>query len=438
MKYAALHNLGCKVNAYESTKMQELLEKDGYTIVPFIEKADVYIVNTCSVTSIAGKKSRQILHRARKLNPNAILIAVGCYVEAEKEELQKEQIADILIDNQNKENILDYLHEWLKENNVKFSLSKEKSFNIVQKKNKTRALLKIQDGCHQFCTYCIIPYLRGKVRSVPLQQVIEEAKKLVEQGFLEIILTGIHLSSYGMDFEDQAKEEKSFLLVLLERLQKIPGLLRIRLGSLEPRIITREFVETIKTLPSLCPHFHLSLQSGSDSVLKRMNRHYNTGEYQKACQLLRENFINPALTTDVIVGFPGETIQEHETSKKFVREIAFSDLHVFKYSSRKGTKAEKLPDQINEKIKNQRSEEFLDLTAHLQENFRKWYKNQVVDVLWEEKIEKDGEIYLTGYTKEYVKVAIAADEARQGQITSCQLLAYRKDWSAVMAKAFAH
>ena len=334
MKKVALHNLGCKVNAYETEAMQELLEKHGYEIVPFQEGADVYIINTCTVTNMADRKSRQMLHRARKMNPDSIVVACGCYVQARKDDIPDG--IDIVIGNNKKQNIVEIL-----------DINHEKAYedlHLSTAAEHTRAYIKVQDGCNQFCSYCIIPFARGRVRSRSRDSVLEEVKTLAANGYKEVVLTGIHLSSYGIDCDDN-------LLSLILAIHEVDGIERIRLGSLEPRIITEEFVQTIAQLPKMCPHFHLSLQSGCNATLKRMNRRYTAEEYYEKCRLLRKYFRNPALTTDVIVGFPGETEEEFAESKAFVDKVDFYETHIFKYSRREGTKAAAMKDQVPDQIK---------------------------------------------------------------------------------------
>ncbi len=355
-KKAALHNLGCKVNAYETEAMQELLENSGYEIVPFHEKADVYIVNTCTVTNMADRKSRQMLHRARKMNPDAIVAACGCYVQEKADEVA--DCVDLVIGNNRKKEIVRILEEY---ENSRGTMHKElvdightreyEDMHLTKTAEHTRAYLKVQDGCNQFCSYCIIPYARGRVRSRAMDSVLSEVKSLADHGYQEVVLTGIHLSSYGIDTGES-------LLSLIQKVHGVEGIKRIRLGSLEPRIITEEFAASIAALPKMCPHFHLSLQSGCDETLKRMNRRYTSEEYFEKCQLLRKYFKEPALTTDVIVGFPGETQEEFEASRAFVDKVDFYETHVFKYSRREGTKAAAMKDQVPEQVKTERSAVF--------------------------------------------------------------------------------
>lgn len=427
MKKVALHNLGCKVNAYETEAMQEILEQNGYEIVPFEEKADAYIVNTCSVTNMADKKSRQMLHRAKKMNPEAVVIAAGCYVQSAGEELLKDTSVDILIGNNEKVNLPSILENWEKEHNPLHvhDLTREHTYEeltLSHTAGHTRAFMKIQDGCNQFCTYCIIPYTRGRVRSRRLSDIVAEAGRLAENGYQEVVLTGIHLDSYGTDLEEHEN-----LLTVVQEIAKIDGIKRIRLGSLEPRIMTEEFVAGLAAEEKLCPHFHLSLQSGCDATLKRMNRRYSAEEFRQCCERLRRHFDDPALTTDVIVGFPGETEEEFTATVEFLKDICFYETHVFKYSRRKGTKADRMPDQIPEQIKNQRSDVLLALTEKNSGEYRKKLLGRTVKVLLEEESTIGGTTYLTGHTREYVKVAVAPETAAAGEIIDVKVTGLLKD-----------
>lgn len=421
MKKAALHNLGCKVNAYETEAMGQLLQKAGYEIVPFEEEADVYVINTCSVTNIADRKSRQMLHRAKKKNPKAVVVAAGCYVQAVGEELKKDSAVDIIIGNNKKADlpeILDhyFAHRRMEQEEYLIDIGRTGEYeglSVRESAEHTRAFMKIQDGCNQFCSYCIIPYTRGRVRSRNPQEVTAEAEGLVNRGYQEIVLTGIHLSSYGMDFPAEISEN---LLSLMVRLDKISGLKRMRLGSLEPRIITEDFVKTLAGLRTICPHFHLSLQSGCDRVLKRMNRHYTTEEYEKGCKLLRTWFENPAITTDIIVGFPGETKEEFEETLNFAKRIRFYEMHIFKYSRREGTRADKMENQVEESVKAVRSDILLKEENRLSKEYRETFLGQEAEVLMEEKTVINGIEYLAGHTKEYVKAAVLWDEALKGKM----------------------
>ena len=427
MKKVALHNLGCKVNAYETEAMQEILEQNGYEIVPFEEKADAYIVNTCSVTNMADKKSRQMLHRAKKMNPEAVVIAAGCYVQSAGEELLKDTSVDILIGNNEKVNLPSILENWEKEHNPLHvhDLTREHTYEeltLSHTAGHTRAFMKIQDGCNQFCTYCIIPYTRGRVRSRRLSDIVSEAGRLAENGYQEVVLTGIHLDSYGTDLEEHEN-----LLTVIQEIAKIDGIKRIRLGSLEPRIMTEEFVAGLAAEEKLCPHFHLSLQSGCDATLKRMNRRYSAEEFRQCCERLRRHFDDPALTTDVIVGFPGETEEEFTATVEFLKDICFYETHVFKYSRRKGTKADRMPDQIPEQIKNQRSDVLLALTEKNSGEYRKKLLGRTVKVLLEEESTIGGTTYLAGHTREYVKVAVAPETAAAGEIIDVKVTGLLKD-----------
>ena len=420
MKSVALHNLGCKVNSYELDAIQQMLQDKGYKIVPFDETADIYIINTCTVTNIADRKSRQMLHRAKKQNPDAVVVAVGCYVQTGRETVEKDEAIDLAIGNNKKKDLVPILEEYLREregnrrsidktlgNTTIPDLGRPVEYEEMQLKrtaDHTRAYIKIQDGCNQFCSYCIIPFARGRVRSRRPSDVISEAAALVEAGYQEVVLTGIHISSYGIDLEGAG------LLSLIRELHGIEGLKRIRLGSLEPRIITREFAEGLKALPKVCTHFHLSLQSGCDDTLKRMNRHYLASEYYEKVELLRQIYDMPAITTDVIVGFPGETEEEFEITRAFLEKVDFYEMHVFKYSRRQGTNAAKMKDQVKDEIKTERSNILLSLEREQSRRFRQRFIGRTVEVLMEEPAVIDGKSYMTGHTKEYVKVALETQE----------------------------
>lgn len=427
MKKVALHNLGCKVNAYETEAMQEMLEKEGYEIVPFKEGADIYIINTCTVTNIADRKSRQMLHRARKMNPDAIVVAAGCYVQAqENEHHELDSCIDIVIGNNKKQDLIQILDEYESkcktEKVIDINHTNEyENLNLSRTGEHTRAYIKVQDGCNQFCSYCIIPFARGRVRSRSLEDVVQEVTTLSGNGYKEVVLTGIHLSSYGVDFEEQEARKKTDLLTLILAVHEIPGIERIRLGSLEPRIITEEFAKTIAGLPKMCPHFHLSLQSGCDATLKRMNRRYTTGEYYEKCELLRKYFDHPALTTDVIVGFPGETEEEFEESKAFVDKVNFYETHIFKYSKREGTRAAVMENQVPEQIKAERSAQLIELGAKKQEAYEKEMVGKDVEILVEEPAQINGKEVQAGHTKEYIKVALESDENLQNQIVKARI-----------------
>lgn len=419
MKKAALHNLGCKVNAYETEAMQHLLEEAGYEIVPFTQKADVYVINTCSVTNMADRKSRQMLHKAKKNNPDSIVVAAGCYVQTSEKEVLNDLSVDIVIGNDRKHDLVRLLEEYSLDsvNDTVDDINDGKhdfeELFIDQTKEHTRAFIKVQDGCNQFCSYCIIPYARGRVRSRRFENVIAEVERLAANGFKEVVLTGIHLSSYGVDFEEDIG-----LLELIQAVNAVKGIERIRLGSLEPKIVTEHFASELSKLDKICPHFHLSLQSGCDATLKRMNRKYTTKEYERGCELLRKYFVHPAITTDVIVGFPGETEEEFEQTKAYLEHIHFYEMHIFKYSKRKGTRAAVMPDQIDEQIKAARSEKLIALGHDMSKEFRKFYIGKNEEVLFEEKAVIGDKEYFVGYTKEYVKVAKKTDENLENQIVS--------------------
>lgn len=419
MKKAALHNLGCKVNAYETEAMQHLLEEAGYEIVPFTQKADVYVINTCSVTNMADRKSRQMLHKAKKNNPDSIVVAAGCYVQTSEKEVLNDLSVDIVIGNDRKHDLVRLLDEYSLDSvndtvdNINDGKHDFEELFIDQTKEHTRAFIKVQDGCNQFCSYCIIPYARGRVRSRRFENVIAEVERLAANGFKEVVLTGIHLSSYGVDFE-----EATGLLELIQAVNAVKGIERIRLGSLEPKIVTEHFASELSKLDKICPHFHLSLQSGCDATLKRMNRKYTTKEYERGCELLRKYFVHPAITTDVIVGFPGETEEEFEQTKAYLEHIHFYEMHIFKYSKRKGTRAAVMPDQIDEQIKAARSEKLIALGHDMSKEFRKFYIGKNEEVLFEEKAVIGDKEYFVGYTKEYVKVAKKTDENLENQIVS--------------------
>ena len=419
MKKAALHNLGCKVNAYETEAMQHLLEEAGYEIVPFTQKADVYVINTCSVTNMADRKSRQMLHKAKKNNPDSIVVAAGCYVQTSEKEVLNDLSVDIVIGNDRKHDLVRLLEEYSLDSvndtvdDIPDGQHDFEELFIDQTKEHTRAFIKVQDGCNQFCSYCIIPYARGRVRSRRFENVIAEVERLAANGFKEVVLTGIHLSSYGVDFE-----EATGLLELIQAVNAVKGIERIRLGSLEPKIVTEHFASELSKLDKICPHFHLSLQSGCDATLKRMNRKYTTKEYERGCELLRKYFVHPAITTDVIVGFPGETEEEFEQTKAYLEHIHFYEMHIFKYSKRKGTRAAVMPDQIDEQIKAARSEKLIALGHDMSKEFRKFYIGKNEEVLFEEKAVIGDKEYFVGYTKEYVKVAKKTDENLENQIVS--------------------
>ena len=425
MKKAALHNLGCKVNAYETEAMQEMLEQAGYEIVPFREGADIYIINTCTVTNIADRKSRQMLHRARKMNPDAIVVAAGCYVQAQAEKQEVDPCIDIVLGNNRKKDLIAVLEEYQQKKaegeclEEVEDISRTKDYeplSLTKPGDHTRAYIKVQDGCNQFCTYCIIPYARGRVRSREVEDVIREVRALAENGYREVVLTGIHLSSYGIDFDGERH-----LLELIRAVHEVEGIRRIRLGSLEPGIITEEFAEALAALPKMCPHFHLSLQSGCDATLKRMNRRYTSGEYYEKCRILRKYFDRPALTTDVIVGFPGETEEEFRQSMEFVDKVDFYETHIFKYSRREGTKAAVMENQVSEQVKAQRSALMISLGEKKRRAYEESFVGSEVEVLVEEPDVIDGRKVQTGHTKEYIKVALESGEDLRNQIVKVRI-----------------
>ena len=410
----ALHNLGCKVNAYEIEAMQQLLEEAGYEIVPFEPGADIYVINTCTVTNIADRKSRQMLHKAKKMNPEAIVVATGCYVQTGGDKLEKDEAIDLVLGNNQKINIVEALAEYAENKPghgshvIKINQTKEyEELSIDHTAEHVRAYIKVQDGCNQFCTYCIIPYARGRVRSRNIESVLKEVHSLAEKGYKEVVLTGIHLSSYGVDFPEEKKET---LLSLIRAVHEIEGIQRIRLGSLEPGIVTREFAEGIAALPKVCPHFHLSLQSGCDETLERMNRRYRSGEYRERCELLREVYENPALTTDVIVGFPQESEEEFQKSYDFVDGIHFYETHIFKYSRRQGTKAAAMDGQLTEAEKARRSEKMIEMHHRHAKDYERSMLGKELEVLIEEEYTKDGQIWYLGHSREYIKTAVPKSE----------------------------
>lgn len=422
MKKVALHNLGCKVNAYETEAMQEMLEHAGYEIVPFQEGADIYVINTCTVTNIADRKSRQMLHRARKMNPDAVVVAAGCYVQAQAEKQVIDPCIDIVLGNNKKQGLLTALQAYEEAHGdlrevIDINHTKEyENLHLTKQGEHTRAYIKVQDGCNQFCSYCIIPYARGRVRSRAKEDVVAEVTDLAKNGYQEVVLTGIHLSSYGIDFENEDN-----LLSLIRAVHEIEGIKRIRLGSLEPRIITEEFVQAIAALPKMCPHFHLSLQSGCNETLKRMNRRYTSEEFYEKCEILRKYFEKPALTTDVIVGFPQETEEEFETTYEFLKKICFYETHIFKYSKREGTKAAVMQGQIPEQIKAKRSARLIELGEKNRRAYEESFLGKTVEVLVEEKSDVNGKEMWTGHTKEYMKIALESEKNLQNCILNVQI-----------------
>lgn len=409
MRKAALHNLGCKVNAYETEAMQQLLEAAGYEIVDFSEKADVYVINTCSVTNMADRKSRQMLHKAKKQNPDAVVVGAGCYVQTKEEEALLDPAVDLILGNNMKHELVEKLEMFFAgrgDASEVIDINKQgqpfEELTLTKTAEHTRAFIKVQDGCNQFCSYCIIPYARGRVRSRSLDSVIKEVVGLAFQGYKEVVLTGIHLSSYGVDTDDN-------LLHLIKEVHKIDGIERIRLGSLEPRVITDEFTRELASLKKVCPHFHLSLQSGCDETLARMNRKYNTGEYEAGCNILRKYYKNPAITTDVIVGFPGEDAQEFETTRAYLERIHFYEMHIFKYSKRQGTRAAVMDHQVKEEEKTRRSAILLELEQKMSREYRDSYLGTEQEVLFEELVDVEGKPMYIGYTKEYLRVACESE-----------------------------
>ncbi len=435
MKTVAYHNLGCKVNSYEMDAMLQALRQKGYQIVPFDEKADVYIVNTCTVTGIADRKSRQMLHRAKKTNPEGIVVAVGCYVQSDTQAVEADSAVDLLVGNNRKKDLADILERYLEgaaqESVIDINHTSEyEEMRLTSTTEHTRAYIKIQDGCNQFCTYCMIPYVRGRVRSRRKQDVLEEIRGLSAAGYREFVLTGIHISSYGMDFQ-QGQEEN--LLALVQAIDAVEGVERIRLGSLEPRIVTEAFAGGLAALRHICPHFHLSLQSGCETVLKRMNRHYTPGDFLNGVDLLRQAFGHPAVTTDVIVGFPGETEDEFEATRQFVETAGFYEMHIFKYSRRKGTKAAVMPMQVPEAEKSRRSSVLQSIERRDSKHYRSHYIGRDVEVLFEEKKKIAGEEYWLGHTREYVKVAFPAQgEDLENQLVTGRITGFLGDEIMVM------
>lgn len=413
MKKVALHNLGCKVNSYETEAMSQLLANAGYEIVSFSEKADVYIVNTCSVTNMADRKSRQMLHKAKKMNEGAIVVATGCYVQTASEKIAEDLSIDIIVGNNKKKEIVEILQEYFKEHKKNYIIDINKTdeyedLEIATVTEHTRAHLKIQDGCNNFCSYCIIPYARGRIRSRKMDSIKDELERLANNGFKEVVFTGINLSCY----DDNGKK----LIDVIELAENTEGIERIRLGSLDPEVVTEEFAHRLSKVTKICPHFHLSMQSGCDTTLKAMNRHYTSEEYYNKCMLLRDKFINPAFTTDVIVGFPQESDEDYATTREFVKKVGFSELHVFKYSRRDGTVAAKMIGQVDETIKSKRSEDLISVGESLKENYRKEKIGEKVSVLFEEEKEINGIKYQVGHTKEYIEVAVETKENLAGKI----------------------
>ncbi len=448
MKRVAFHNLGCKVNSYELDIMRQKMEDFGYNSVPFEEEADVYVINTCTVTNIADRKSRQMIHKAKKLNPNAVVIAVGCYVETDPERVGTDKAIDLAIGNNKKAQIAELLEEFLgrieeekageglrrrtMDGRTMTDLTHRPEYEDMQLEDPghTRAYVKIQDGCNQFCTYCIIPYARGRIRSRRPGEILKEIQTIASKGIREVVLTGIHVSSYGLEWDSQTDAVRfdphksgAFLLDLMEQIRQVPGIERIRLSSLEPRIMTEDFVKGISAMPEVCPHFHLSLQSGCNATLKRMNRHYTTEQFMESVELLRRYYEDPAITTDVIVGFPGESNAEFEETVRFLEKVNFYEMHVFKYSVRKGTAAAAMPVQIPEPVKGVRSDILLEMTQRQSEAFRSGFIGKQEEILLEEKVQMPFGQCWRGHTKRYVEGYIPCEGdtgagLQEGQLVS--------------------
>lgn len=412
--------LGCKVNSYETEKMKIKFEEQGHTVVAFEEKADIYIVNTCTVTNIADRKSRKMLHRAKRRNPNSLVVAAGCYVDSSDKKGEKDSSVDLFVTNAMKEDLVAFVVEAMKERNIVPMQVTEEEFEKEHHMTKeamaqkhTRAYLKVQNGCNQYCTYCIIPYVRGPLSSKSVEDVVYEVEQLAKDGIQEVVLTGIHLSSYGVDLtecKNFLELEGRMLLKLIQNVAKVDGIERIRLGSLEPRIITKNFLEELSQIPEVCPHFHLSLQSGCDQTLRRMNRHYSADEYEEGVKMIRAYFKHPAITTDIIVGFPQETEEEFEATCAFARRIAFAQIHVFKYSRRQGTMADAMTGQVDETIKNQRSEKLIGIEKDLEKEYQKYFIGKKEEVLLEEVQLIEGREYVVGYNERYVRIAVSCTE----------------------------
>ncbi|MDO5703061.1 MAG: tRNA (N(6)-L-threonylcarbamoyladenosine(37)-C(2))-methylthiotransferase MtaB [Lachnospiraceae bacterium] len=442
-KRAAFHTLGCRVNAYETEAMAEQLQEDGYEIVPFETEADVYVINTCTVTNIADRKSRQMLHRAREMNPGAVIVAAGCYAEGAGGKIRASADADLILGNSEKLRIAEFLRDHMagRERVVpEHALLREKEYrqaSISRADGRTRAFVKIQDGCNQFCTYCMIPYVRGRVRSRSAADILSEAERLAEAGYAEIILTGIHISSYGIDFDAPGENRQTpharnavtnqHLLKLARDIAAIDGVKRLRFGSLEPGIMTEEFVNSLAEIPEICPQFHLSLQSGCDATLSRMNRRYDTAAYETIVGRIRKAFPCPAITTDVIAGFPGETEAEFAETIDFVTRIGFAKMHIFKYSRRDGTKAASMKGQLSEKVKKERSDKLAGIDRICALDFAKKFEGADVEVLFEERRDMGGTVYDTGHTKEAVDALCISDYDLSGKIVRCRVVEVRTD-----------
>lgn len=430
-KSVAFCTLGCKVNHYETQAMRELFSDAGYEVKDFEEPADIYIVNTCTVTNIADRKSRQMLHRAKRRNPEAVVAAVGCYAQGAADELLQDGAVDLVVGNDRKGEIVSLVEKEMEDRQSGaeedlLDIDAVRTYEPLQisgTADQTRVYIKIQDGCNQFCSYCRIPYVRGRVRSRSQEDIVQEVQRFADMGYREIVLTGIHISSYGMQTapageraEHDYRPDGSHLIDLIEAVDRVSGIQRIRISSLEPRIITEEFVQRLSKVKSICPHFHLSLQSGCDSVLRRMNRKYTTALYKEKCELIRRYFHAPAITTDVIVGFPGETDEEFETTCRFLSDIHFESMHIFRYSRRTGTKAAAMSDQVDPRIMAERSSRLIALSARMHDEFIEKYKEDVQEVLLEEKTEIDGKEYFCGHSRNYLKCAFPAEGLSAGQI----------------------
>ena len=440
----ALHTLGCKVNIYESDLMAESLRKSGFTEVDFGDRADVYIINTCTVTNVADKKSRQMLHRARKKNEDALIVAAGCYVDAAAQNesmgsLLSDGAVDIFIGNKQKAEAAEIIIKELcsrqqAEEPFSEAMPDTDMSELSSISGHTRAFMKIQDGCNQFCTYCIIPYVRGRIHSRGLESIISEAERLASNGIREIVLSGIHLSSYGKDLRAPKAKDREFgepkrgdiyvsddifggkdapLITVLRELDRVEGIDRIRLGSLEPRLITRELLDSAAGIAKLCPSFHLALQSGSDSVLRRMKRRYTIDEYRESCRLLREYYDAPTITTDIIVGFPGESEEEFQETMELLKELKLYEANIFKYSRRAGTLADRMPGQIPEPLKAERSERLISMADQISGEIRQSYLGRELEILCEEERSIKGEPYMTGYSREYLRCAVKKGSLRQ-------------------------
>lgn len=423
-KTVSFYTLGCKVNQYETNAMEQQFIKNNYEIVENTQKADIYVINTCTVTNMAERKSRQMLRRVKEINPFAVLVVCGCYAQVAKNELEQIPEIDIILGINEKNEIVQIVENYMEKMAEQDKRSQEAEIDDVSKQKefldfgnvtyteKNRAVVKVQDGCNMFCSYCIIPYARGRIRSRKIESVVSEIEKIAKEGIKEVVITGIHVASYGKDFDNENTSKKIRLIDLLEAINKIDGIDRIRLSSLEPTIVDEEFATRLSKLDKICDHFHLSLQSGCDETLKRMNRRYNVDEYYKGVELLREYFPDAAVTTDVIVGFPGETEEEFNITKKYLEKVCFYEMHVFKYSRRKGTAADKMPDQIPENIKSERSTELLELNEILSNGYREKYIGKKVKVLLEENHIIENKKYIIGFTDTYVRVALENPEEK--------------------------